>query len=310
MQSHYDELHDRYYGILTTKAGTRYERLAAAVFKYLHERNVVIHDLRLRGDSKVPHQIDVSIEAEATKQRVLIECKDLDVSRVKVGLNILRSFRSVLEDLKVEHGIVITCNGFTRHARMYAKSKGIKLVVMRKAEDADLDGLIQSVEIRLHVQSRRDFSVNLHLSPRSREVYEAETSRAGIAGPSVSNLDGVFLLRSGGRSHLLEFLEKQLDIGRTTRAEDGRWQVEVSAEGRVLQVGEEGVEIPFERIVLTYKTDVQTIPISLNVIAELVNGLGDDDILIYAEHLERPEDRSRDRGDPLVYPSASGPQRL
>ena len=288
MQSHYDELHDRYYGILTSKAGTRYERLAASVFKSLHESKVVVHDLKLRGDSTVPHQIDVLIEAQGTKRRVLIECKDFDVSRDKVGLDILRSFRSVLEDLKVEHGIVITCIGFTRYARMYAKSKGIKLVVMRRAEGADLDGLIQSIEIQMHVQSRRDLSANFYLSQRSRDIYEAETSRAGIMGPEISRLDGMFMVGSEGRSHLIEFFEKQLDIGPTTRTEDGRCRVEVPAGNRTLRVGEDGVEIPFERIVLTYETDVQTMPISVNVIAELVvSGLGDDDILIYAQHLER-----------------------
>ncbi len=58
-RSRYDELHDKYEAILTTKSGTRYERLAAMVFKALHECNVVIHDVSLTGESEVPHQIDV-----------------------------------------------------------------------------------------------------------------------------------------------------------------------------------------------------------------------------------------------------------
>jgi hypothetical protein len=36
-RSRYDELHDKYDTILTTKSGTRYERLAAIVFKELEE---------------------------------------------------------------------------------------------------------------------------------------------------------------------------------------------------------------------------------------------------------------------------------
>jgi hypothetical protein len=68
-RSRYDELHDRYHAILTTKAGTRYERLAALVFKILEDRNVVIHDLKLIGDSSVAHQIDVSIAIDGKHKK-------------------------------------------------------------------------------------------------------------------------------------------------------------------------------------------------------------------------------------------------
>src|ERR1700740_2417596 len=94
-RSRYDDLHDKYHRILTTKAGTRYERLAAMVFKALEDRNVVIHDLELPGDDpEVKHQIDVTIEIGGVTKRVIIECKDFDISEEKVGLDIIRSFRS------------------------------------------------------------------------------------------------------------------------------------------------------------------------------------------------------------------------
>jgi hypothetical protein len=133
-RSRYDELHDRYHTIRTTKAGTRYEVLAAFVFKALEERDAVIHDLSLMGDSEVAHQIDVSVEKNGIKRRVLLECKDDNLSGDKVGLGILRDFRSVLEDTKADEGIVVACNGFTKDAQKYAKAKGIKLVVLRAFE--------------------------------------------------------------------------------------------------------------------------------------------------------------------------------
>jgi hypothetical protein len=37
-RSKYDELHDRFHAILSTKAGTRYEMLAAMVFKSLEDK--------------------------------------------------------------------------------------------------------------------------------------------------------------------------------------------------------------------------------------------------------------------------------
>ena len=94
----YDELHDRYFSILSSKAGTRSERLAAFVFRSLHQMDVVIHDFKLVGNSKVKHQIDVLIEANGRTRRVLVECKDFDNADKLVCLGIIRNFRTVVED--------------------------------------------------------------------------------------------------------------------------------------------------------------------------------------------------------------------
>jgi hypothetical protein len=73
--------------------------LAALVFRFLEEHTVVIHDLKLVGDdSDVNHQIDVLIEKDGDHRDVLVECKDFDISGDPVGLDILRNFRSVIED--------------------------------------------------------------------------------------------------------------------------------------------------------------------------------------------------------------------
>ena len=74
-RSRYDELHDRYFEIRTTKSGTRYERLAAFVFKALDNNDVVIHDLKLLGETGVEHQIDVIIEINGVQKRILIELR-------------------------------------------------------------------------------------------------------------------------------------------------------------------------------------------------------------------------------------------
>ena len=71
-RSSYDELHDRYERISTTKAGTRYERLAALVFKCLNDRHIVIHDLKLLGETGVAHQIDVQIEVDGRPRHLLV----------------------------------------------------------------------------------------------------------------------------------------------------------------------------------------------------------------------------------------------
>jgi len=178
-RSKYDELHDRYHAILSTKAGTRYERLAAMVFKILEDQNVVIHNLKLVGDSSVPHQIDISIEVDGQARRVLVECKDFDVSGDKVGLDIIRSFRSVVEDTNADEGIVLTCNGYTKDASKYAKSKNIKLVVLREVQDSDWEGYIKTVIVNLYVQSDRNHNATIGMSQDSRDVFSAELTRVG-----------------------------------------------------------------------------------------------------------------------------------
>jgi len=152
-RSRCDDLHDKYLKIRTTNAGTRYERLAAFVFKALEDQHVVIHDMRLTGDDPdVKHQIDVTVEIEGVRRRIAIECKDFDTSGQKVGLDVVRKFRSVIEDTKVDQGIVITCNGFTEGAQKYARSKGIKLAILRLFEQRDMDGRIAKIMVGVVVQ--------------------------------------------------------------------------------------------------------------------------------------------------------------
>jgi hypothetical protein len=89
-RSIYDDLHDRYQHILTTKSGTRYERLAALIFKSFYDAGVVIHDIKLVGDTGVEHQIYVAIDTNDNPRSILIECKDFDVKGKPVGLSIVR----------------------------------------------------------------------------------------------------------------------------------------------------------------------------------------------------------------------------
>jgi hypothetical protein len=127
-KSRYDELHDKYFALLSAKAGTRYERLAAMVFKILHASDAVVHDLRLVRDSSVAHQIDVQLTVHGMRRRVVVECKDYDLSGDKVGLDIIRSFWAVVADTGADEGYIITCNAFTDDARRFAKAKNLKLV--------------------------------------------------------------------------------------------------------------------------------------------------------------------------------------
>jgi hypothetical protein len=222
-------MHDRYHAILTTKAGTRYERLAALVFKILEDRNVVIHDLKLIGDSSVPHQIDVSIAIDGKQRRVIIECKDFDLSGQKVGLDILRGFRSVIEDTKAKEGIVLTCNGYTKDAQKYAKAKNIKLAVLREIQDDDLGGLIQTIIVTLHIQSNKNHATTVSMSQASHDVFAAETAGLGIHG-GIHSYHPVFFVRGATESGS-PTLSEEVNKRTATKNESGRWEVKTPSDG-------------------------------------------------------------------------------
>jgi hypothetical protein len=151
-RSRYDELYDFYQAISTKKSGTRYERLAAIVFAALDQSSVVIHDLEVVGlITGSEHQIDVTIEKDGKTKRILIECKDFDVSGDPVGLGIVRDFYGVVADAQPDESWIITCNYFTTEARKYAKGMGIKLATLREFADSDWQNRIHTIGMKLTV---------------------------------------------------------------------------------------------------------------------------------------------------------------
>jgi len=165
-RSRYDELHDFYEKIGTTKSGTRYERLAAVVFAALDRTSIVIHDLKVVGsDTGVKHQIDVQIEKNDQTRRILVECKDFDVSGDSVGLGIIRDFWGVVDDVHPDEAWVITCNGFTDDARRYAKGKRIKLATLRDFAQADWQNRVQTITGTITIEhvhrDRPDLRINM-----------------------------------------------------------------------------------------------------------------------------------------------------
>ena len=186
-RSSYDELHDRHEPISTTKPGTRYERLVAIVFKCLDDRQIVIHDVKLLGETGAAHQIDVHIEVDGRQRRLLVECKDFDISGNKVGLEIVRNFWAVMDDTQPDEGIVITCNDFTKDAKIYAKSKGIKLAALRVFREADWENRLRIIEVALNVFSVNTPSVYVHAGDETRRnQLQDNFTAAGINGSNIA----------------------------------------------------------------------------------------------------------------------------
>ncbi|RKH53977.1 restriction endonuclease [Corallococcus sp. AB050B] len=199
-RSTYDELHDKYYSISTSTAGTRYERLVALVFKALDkEDGVVVHNISLRGATDVAHQIDVQIEHRGVPHRVLIECKDFDVSGDPVGLPIVRNFFAVIEDIRPDDAIIITCNDFTRDAKKYAKAKNIKLVTIRASREEDWNDRMQRFSFHLRLRYISGVSIEVKtgnqdsLSKLSSENESESQKSSTLENPLYISIDNRWL---------------------------------------------------------------------------------------------------------------------
>lgn len=125
------------------KHGTKYERLAARVFKQLRQAETVTHDVRLTGEGRrTRHQIDVRLTAPGGQQlRAIVECRHLfgKGGKKKLGLAAIRDFASVQRDLGADEAWVVTTGGFTKPAVTYAEEQGIRLATLAPPEEQQLE---------------------------------------------------------------------------------------------------------------------------------------------------------------------------
>jgi len=155
------------------KAGTKYERLAAIVFKILNSKESVVHDLKLIGDGlKTAHQIDVHVRKEGRELRWVIECRDFaaEGSSPKIGLGEARDFASVVRDLNPDEAMMLTTVGFTGDAETYAAEQQIRLAILREfRDDSDWDGRLRELRARGHFQAPSDLSITTWLAVDDKE---------------------------------------------------------------------------------------------------------------------------------------------
>lgn len=287
-RSRYDELHDRYSKISSTKSGTRYERLAAFVFKALEQSGTVIHDIKLRGDARVPHQIDVIIERNGKRQRILLECKDFDISGKKVGLGIIKDFHSVKDDIKPDEAYIVTCNGFTKDAELYAKSKQIGLVILREFRESDWEGRLR----QFNIPSGPVFpsSPRIDIEFKQDDVQQKVANYLQTVGISLNGCSPeqpVFFNTPEGRFQANDFVERNMKYSVSTPP--GLVEHDVDVSNITLEVDNLGsVELKCLKISYEIVHNEETIEIGANKIAKLLlQGIGSDNKVIWDDNLRR-----------------------
>jgi hypothetical protein len=288
MPSNYDRLYDQYWTTSTPKAGTRYERLVAFVLKALDLKREVLHDIKLVGDSTVKHQIDVTFTDGAAKRRILVECKDFDVSSNKVGLGIIRDFSAVVDDTKPDEAIVITCVGFTADAQKFAKHKGIKLAVLREFRDEDWNGRIKTIHVTMQIMHITEPRVSLALTEQAHiDKLQRDMAAENMSSLCIWKGQPVFLNLNGERVQINEFIEKKAN--EYPRKRPGPVVLKVPLAGGTIEVKSCG-GIPLEELVLEFEVlhADEHFDVTSNKIARLLlEGFEGKDLIVYEEDLKR-----------------------
>ncbi|MBW4574197.1 MAG: restriction endonuclease [Aphanothece sp. CMT-3BRIN-NPC111] len=287
-RSRYDELHDHYYELLSTKSGTRYERLAAVVFKYLEQSGTVIHDLKLVGDSGVSHQMDVAIERGGKQQRIVLECKDFDISGDKVGLGIIRDFYGAIADINPDEAYVVTCNGFTSEAELYARSKQIGLVVLREFRESDWAGRIQEINLHLIAVTPSSPKVNFEFKrdeDSQKIAADIQTISGNLSGPP--SKQPVFFNTPEGRFEANDFIKRNMNYSVNTPP--GTVEHNVDMSDITFEIDNLGsVELKCLKISYEIFHVEAIIEIGGNKIAKLLlQGIGSDKKVIWDEDMRK-----------------------
>ncbi len=288
-ESTYDKLHDQYQTLSgPRRAGIKYERLAALVFKSLEEKGAVIHDLKLTGYSEVKSQIDVIIEdPTGSQRRLLIECKDFDISGNDVGIDIIRGFWAVVDDIKSTDAMIITCNGFTAPAMQYAAYKKIKLAILRKV--TPVDNLITNICLDLKCILSTDIHIE-YLFPNKLIVDELNRCllENGIDDPCSSEvyLDGLF-----GRVRVIDFVHMKINEYRHENLRQDSGKISINLEGCHIIVKEKHrFPINAARITFDDKVFRKRFESYSKRIAELILSIledGREDLIIFGDELEK-----------------------
>lgn len=294
--SSYDKIFNKYFDKDITKSGTKYEILAAMVLKHLIDAGKVIHDIKLRGQSEVKHQIDVLFEDNGNNKRILIECKDYDISEDLVGLGIVRDFSAVVDDIKPDEAFIFTCNDFTRDARKFAKHKKIKLAVLRDFTEADKEGRIQKIILHFNILSLTSPKVETLIEESNFSKLQRDLDDEQLDSKVLWKVQPLFLNTPKGRFQLNEYIENIINAH--PRDTEGPVELKHKLDNTTIEVANRG-GIPIVGLILRFEVvhDTEIHEIVSDKVAELIlEGFSDREVIIFDQDIQK-YDINEDTGE-------------
>lgn len=111
-----------------------YQKLVAEICGDLGSDAIVTHDDKIPGRiTGRTRQIDVSIRSKVSGFDILIIVQVKDYER-PADINVIGEFKSVVDDVGANKGIVVCSKGFTKPAKQYARRLGIDICTATDAE--------------------------------------------------------------------------------------------------------------------------------------------------------------------------------
>jgi len=125
--------------------------------KLLHPEHDIGHDDHIRGAiSGTDYQLDAT--QNTGTQTNLAEAKDYTLRGRPVGRPDVQKLAGALPDVNLGDGVLASATGFTKPAIKYAEKaeeiigKQISLMELRPVVQADMEGRIQEIHVKLHIQ--------------------------------------------------------------------------------------------------------------------------------------------------------------
>ena len=128
-----------------------YESITRYIYETLGKQTGVIvkghgNTCRVTGKSGVAHQIDVLTEHTdgIHSYKTAIECKYWNK---KVNKDTVMKVSEIIEDARINKGVIVSKKGFTEDGLKYAKYRNIGLVELREINTKDLENTSEDMDI-------------------------------------------------------------------------------------------------------------------------------------------------------------------
>jgi Restriction endonuclease len=237
------------------QTSTDYELIVKSIYEQILRRDGIAnievkHNQFITGKSGVSHQIDVMwhFKQAGIEHVVLVECKNYS-STVELGH--VRNFKSVLDDVGIARGVMVTKVGFQSGANDFAKFNGIDLKLARTPVDSDWEGLVRHIKVNIIMKT-----FDTRIAPQVNFNLPKEHAANAAGAIADGNATEVQLLDQFGQSASVpmgQWLPQNVPI--LDKVAGGPYIHEVKTPGKHVRLKKpdgQTVLVPVDSITVTY----------------------------------------------------------
>lgn len=166
-----------------------YEDVTSFIYETLGAENGVSivctgSKCKVTGKSGVKHQVDVltSFSDGIHEYKTAVECKYWNK---KIDKDIVMKVAEIIEDARINKGVIVSKIGFTPDGVEYARYKNIGLIELRELTDEDWKGRIRNIEIDIVAVVPR---ISIH--PIVRETMNLNEPKIDVSLLSIIDAHG------------------------------------------------------------------------------------------------------------------------